>query len=97
MLKKIKETPSLTKYVVFSLAVLIIYYAIEFIVSAKTGVERSTLTTCITGVLGGEVLSCALIKVFKLKEEDKPIPTTMMSDLLTEDEINDLLKEENKG
>ena len=67
MIKKLKYIPSLTKYVVFSIAVLLIYYMVEFIISAKTGIERSTLTTCITGVFGGEVLSCALIKIFKLK------------------------------
>lgn len=62
---------SLTKYVIFSIAVLLVYYIVEFIFSAITGMERSTLTTCITGVFGGEVLSCALIKIFKLKEENK--------------------------
>ena len=50
---------------------LLVYYIVEFIFSTITGVERSTLTTCITGVFGGEVLSCALIKIFKLKEENK--------------------------
>lgn len=70
MIGRYKRIPSLTKYVVFSLAVLIIYYIAEFIVSTKTGIEHSTLSTCITGVLGGEVLSCALIRIFKLKEEN---------------------------
>lgn len=62
-----KRIPSLTKYVVFSIAVLLVYYIAEFIVSTITGVEHSTLSTCITGVFGGEVLSCALIKIFKLR------------------------------
>lgn len=91
-----KKIPSLTKFIVFSFAIILIYTVVELILSTKTGRSHDTLTTCLYACFGGEVLACALIKVFKLKEEDKPIPTTMMSDLLTEDEINDLLKEENK-
>lgn len=90
MIKYFKAMPSLTKFIVFSFAVILIYTVAEFF----TKTQHDTLTTCLYACFGGEVLSCALIKVFKLKEEDKPIPTTMMSDLLTEDEINDLLKEE---
>ena len=93
MIKYFKAMPSLTKFVVFSFAVILIYTVAEFF----TKTSHDTLTTCLYACFGGEVLSCALIKVFKLKEEDKPIPTTMMSDLLTEDEINDLLKEENNA
>ena len=59
---------SLTKYVVFSIAILIIYTAVEFIFSTITGVSHDTLTTCIYACFGGEILSCALIKIFKLKE-----------------------------
>ncbi len=91
-----KAMPSLTRYIVFSFVMILTYTVIEFIVASNTGNEHSTLTTCFFAVWGGEVLAAALIKVFKLKEEDKPIPTTMMSDLLTEDEINDLLKEGDK-
>lgn len=63
-----RRTPSLTKYVVFSIAILIIYTAVEFIFSTITGVSHDTLTTCIYACFGGEILSCALIKIFKLKE-----------------------------
>ena len=66
-----RRTPSLTKYVVFSIVILIIYTAIEFTVSTITGVSHDTLTTCVYGCFGGEILSCALIKIFKLKEENK--------------------------
>lgn len=93
MIKYFKAMPSLTRFIVFSFAVILIYTVAEFF----TKTQHDTLTTCLYACFGGEVLSCALIKVFKLKEEDKPIPTTMMSDLLTEDEINDLLKEENNA
>lgn len=66
-----KKIPSLTKFIVFSFAVLIIYTIVEFVFSTITGISHDTLTTCFTGVFGGEVLCAALIKVFKLKEEEK--------------------------
>lgn len=64
-----KRIRSLTKFIVFSFAVLLSYYAAEFVVSTITGVSHDTLTTCITSVFGGEVVTCGLIKIFKLKEE----------------------------
>lgn len=64
-----KEYPSLTKFVVFSFSLLIIYTIVEFIVSSITGQEHTTLTTCFFTCIGGEVFSCCLIKIFKLKEE----------------------------
>lgn len=71
MLKKIKEAPSLTKYVVFSIALLLVYSVTEFIFAVVTEISHDTLTTCIFAAFGGEILSCALIKIFKLKEEEK--------------------------
>lgn len=60
---------SLTLYVVFSICVLIIYTIVELILSSGVdGVSHDTLTTCIFAAFGGEILSCALIKIFKLKE-----------------------------
>lgn len=40
------------------------------VVSSKTGITHDTLTTCFFAVFGGEVVSCALIKIFKLKGTD---------------------------
>lgn len=60
---------SLTKYVVFSIALLIIFSIAELIISIKTGHTHDTLTTCMFACFGGEILSCALIKIFKLKED----------------------------
>ena len=61
---------SLTYYVIFSIAVLMIYTIVEQIVSTVTGVSHDVLTTCFYSVFGGEILCCALIKIFKLKEEN---------------------------
>ena len=65
-----RKTPSLTKYVVFSVAVLIIYAIAEMVVSTVSGVSHDTLSTVFYACFGGEILSCALIKIFKLREEN---------------------------
>lgn len=61
------ETPSLTLFVVGSILILIIYTIAEQALSVATGITRDTLTTAIFGVFGGEMMSCALIKIFKLR------------------------------
>ena len=53
----------------FSFACLIIYTIVSQVIAYRTGMELSTLTTCFFGAFGGEVLMCALIKIFKLKEK----------------------------
>lgn len=66
-----KKIPSLTKFVVFSLGMVILYTIIAIVYQWIQGSELSpTLTTCFFSCLGGEVLSASLIKIFKLKEED---------------------------
>ena len=64
---------SLTLYVVFSILVLIIFTLTEFIVSTVSGISHDTLTTCFFACFGGEILCCALIKIFKLKREDSEV------------------------
>ena len=65
-----KKLNGLDIYVIFALSTLLIYSIVEFIVSSIIGWEHTALTAMLGGVLGGEVLSCALIKIFKLREED---------------------------
>ena len=62
---------SLTKFIIFSFAVLIIYSITAIIVFGITGQEMPTLTTCFFSTFGGEILTCAIIKIFKLKGEKK--------------------------
>lgn len=64
---------SLTLYVVFSILVLLIFTIVEMIVSTVTGVSHDTLTTCFYACFGGEIFCCAIIKVFKLKEQKEDI------------------------
>lgn len=65
-----KKVPSLTKYVVFSISVLLIYTVAEFTEASINGTSHDTLTTCLYACFGGEILSCALIKIFKLKGDN---------------------------
>jgi prepilin signal peptidase PulO-like enzyme (type II secretory pathway) len=65
-----KKMPSLTKYVAFSIAVLIVYTVAELVLATRSGITHDSLTTCVFACFGGEILSCALIKIFKLKEEN---------------------------
>jgi len=58
---------SLTKFIIFSFAVLIIYTVTTSIIFVVTGQEMATLTTCFFSTFGGEVLACAIIKIFKLR------------------------------
>jgi len=65
--RKNDSTHSLTLYVMFSIAMIIIFTIAEFVISSCTGTTHDTLTTCFYGVFGGEILCCALIKIFKLR------------------------------
>lgn len=67
MLRQKKKLPDLDKYIIFSFSVMIVYTVFEFIFSTITGVSHDTLTTCLYGAFGGELLMCALIKRLKLK------------------------------
>ncbi len=64
-----RRTKSLTKYVVFSICIIIIYTIAEFTVSTITGISHDTLTTCFYSCFSGEILSCTLIRIFRLKQE----------------------------
>lgn len=66
-----KKLNTLDKYVIFSFMMIILFTITEFITSIITGIEHSALIVAWFGVWGGEVLSLALIKIFKLKEEGK--------------------------
>lgn len=69
MKKTIGTIKDLTKYVIFSISVIILYTIVEFIVSTLTGISHDTLTTCVYGFFGGEIVLCAIIKIFKLRRD----------------------------
>lgn len=64
-----KQMPDLDKYIIFSFTVMILYTIFEFVISSITGIHHDTLTTCLYGAFGGELLLCAMIKRLKLKKE----------------------------
>ena len=68
--KRKRQLHSLDKYVIFSISVLLIYTIVALWASFR-GVSNDTLTTCVFATWGGEILSCALIKIFKLREENE--------------------------
>ena len=65
-----KHIPSLTKYVMFSIGVLLLYTMAEFTFAITTDKAHDTLTPCFYGCFGGEILACALIKIFKLRGDN---------------------------
>lgn len=65
------KVSGLTYYVIFSITMLITYTVAELLLSNINGTINDTLTTCFFATFGGEILTCAVIKIFKLKEENK--------------------------
>lgn len=69
MIQKI-TSETLLKFIIFSFIMVIIYTVVAILFQIFTHEElSSTLTTSFFMVFGGEVLSCALIKIFKLRRE----------------------------
>jgi len=70
----------LANYVVFSISVLIVYVIIALIFLGFEKPLDSDLTTCLFGFFGGEVVMCALIKIFKLKDVNDTVNDDKTSD-----------------
>ena len=63
-------TRSLTRYVVFSLFMIILYTTIVLVLSCFSIAVPEELTSGWYSVFGGEILLCCIIKLFKLKKEE---------------------------
>lgn len=68
---KKKKINDLDRYIVFSIACIILYTIAEHILIIVTGQTLDLLTTLFFGFFAGEVTICALIKKLKLKQEKK--------------------------
>lgn len=68
--KRRSVTRSLTRYVVFSLAMITLYTIAVLVMSCFGIVVPEELTSGWYSVFGGEILLCCVIKLFKLKKED---------------------------
>ena len=66
-----KKLSALDLYVIFSIVSLIIYTIISQIIATKNGIILDTLTTCFFSFFGGEIVTCGLIKIFKLRDFKK--------------------------
>jgi len=65
-----KKLNKLDKYLIFSISATILYTVVNQIIFLITRLEMSTLTTCFFAAFAGEILSCAAVKVFNLKNEN---------------------------
>ena len=68
-ISKIKKLAKLTKFLLGSIAIILIYSILEFIYSIRTGMSHDTLTTCIFAFFGTELASCTLVKIFNIIKE----------------------------
>lgn len=66
-----KRFNGLDKYIIFCFAMIIAYTITITVLKAFNQTDLSTEYITFCGVFGGEMLLCALIKRFKLKEGDK--------------------------
>lgn len=57
--------------VLIAIVMLVVYTVIERILTYLTGVPADTLTTCFYAAFGGEILTCGLIKIFKLRSKEE--------------------------
>lgn len=65
---KKKKLPALDRYVIFSLAALILFTLVAIVYQFITKEElSSTLITCFFGAFGGELFLLCMIKRLKLK------------------------------
>lgn len=79
------KNKALTKYLVFSFAVVLLYTVAELILSTVTGITHDTVTTCLYAFFGTEVGACAFIKITGRKTKD----TFDTLDINKEDEENE--------
>lgn len=66
-----RKLSGLDKYVIFSISMLIIYTIVSIVLAFNVGIMLDTLTTCFFAFFGGEIVTCALIKIFKLRGKSK--------------------------
>ena len=69
--RALKRTNKLDRYLIFSFTVILAYIIAHTVIFALTGQEATTLTVAVFALFGGEIISCLLIKKFKLHEEFK--------------------------
>lgn len=66
MISKIKKLKALTKFLIMSICIVIVYTIVELILSTAYGVSHDTLTSCVFVFFGTELASCTLVKIFNI-------------------------------
>ena len=66
-----KKLNGLDKYVIFSISFTVLYTIAEFISSSMTGMEKSTLSSCVYGFFAGEIVVAGPLKIFKIRQGDR--------------------------
>ena len=69
--EKKKKLNGLDLYVIFSISALVVYTIVTQVMLFMNMMVNDTLTTVFFSFFGGELVTCAVIKIFKLKEEPK--------------------------
>lgn len=64
-----KRYKSLSIFIIISLVLVVIFTAVVTILKATTGLDFSMEYATFCGVFGGEMVTCGIIKVFKLKRD----------------------------
>lgn len=77
---KKRRMPALDKYVIFCFSCILIFTITQIIVFIFTGQEQTALITCFFAAFAGELLSLALIKRLKLKQEHENKKTDAVDD-----------------
>ena len=70
MVKKFNSQKNLTKFVIVSLFIIILYSIAEFVCSLITGVFHDILTGCMFALFGTEIAACGFIIIFKIKKDE---------------------------
>lgn len=66
-----KKISKLSKYIIFSFAMVIIFTIVVTILTAITEKDYSTIYSVFCGIFGGETLGCAIIKCFNIKKGEQ--------------------------
>lgn len=88
---------TLSKYVTFSIAVLLTYTAVEFFVSGQTGITHDTLTTCMFAFFGTEIGSCCLIQIVKTKQPKQDSQTENNKDDIEITDFESIMHDTTQG
>jgi len=67
--RKQRKLAKLTRFLIASMSICLIYTVVEFIFSILTGITHDTLTTCVFAFFGTELASCTLVKIFNIIKE----------------------------